>query len=58
MIPSNSIAETITRMRQDNVFYAEQIQKNADLIEQLEPLAEWSEEPVQTEDTQATLELE
>jgi hypothetical protein len=43
MKPSNSIAETIVRVRQDNVFYAEQIQKNADLIEQLEPLAEWSE---------------
>jgi hypothetical protein len=45
MKPANTIAENIVRMRQDNVFYAEQIQKNADLIEQLEPLAEWSEEP-------------
>ena len=44
MKPANSIAETIVRIRDDNSFYAEQIQKNADLIEQLESLAEWSEE--------------
>ena len=45
MIPANSIAETIVRLRYDSSFYAEQIKKNADLIEQLEPLAEWAEEP-------------
>jgi hypothetical protein len=46
MKPANTIAETIVRVRQDNIFYAEQIQKNADLIEQLEPIAEWTEEEV------------
>ena len=46
MKPANSIAETITRIRQDSAYYAEQIQKNADLIEQLSPLAEWDEDPV------------
>lgn len=46
MKPANSIAETIIRIRQDSACYAEQIQKNADLVEQLEPLAEWTEEPV------------
>jgi hypothetical protein len=45
MIPANSIAETIVRIRQDSACYAEQIQKNTDLIEKLEPLAEWTEEP-------------
>jgi hypothetical protein len=43
MKPLNPIAETIVRLREDNHFYAEQIQKNADLIEQLETLAEWGE---------------
>jgi hypothetical protein len=43
MKPLNPIAETIVRLREDNRFYAEQIQKNADLIEQLETLAEWGE---------------
>jgi hypothetical protein len=47
MKPLNPIAETIVRLREDNRFYAEQIQKNADLIEQLEPLAEWTEEVVE-----------
>ena len=46
MIPKNKVAETITGLRQDSNFYAEQIKKNADLIEQLEPLAEWTEEEV------------
>ena len=46
MIPANTIAETIVRVRQDNAFYAEQIEKNTDLIEQLEPLAEWKEAPL------------
>jgi hypothetical protein len=44
MKPANSIAETIIRIRQDSACYAEQIQKNADLIEQLDPLAEWTQE--------------
>jgi hypothetical protein len=45
MIPANSTAETIRNLRNENVSLSQQIQKNADLIEQLEPLAEWSEEP-------------
>jgi hypothetical protein len=52
MKPANSIAETIVRIRQDSACYAEQIQKNANLIEQLEPLAEWAEE---TESNSANL---
>jgi hypothetical protein len=47
MKPANSVAETIVRIRDDNSFYSQQIQKNADLIEQLEPLAEWAEEVVE-----------
>jgi hypothetical protein len=43
MIPANTVAETITGLRQDSNFYAEQIKKNADLIERLKPLAEWGE---------------
>jgi hypothetical protein len=43
MIPANLMAETIANLRNENVSLSQQIQKNADLIEQLEPLAEWSE---------------
>jgi hypothetical protein len=51
MIPANSIAETIARLRYDNTFYLEQAAKNEELIEQLEPLAEWAEEPEVAPDT-------
>jgi hypothetical protein len=44
MIPANSVAETIVALRADSGFYQAQIDKNADLIEQLEPLAEWTED--------------
>jgi hypothetical protein len=47
MIPANSIAETIVALREDSGFYQAQIDKNAELITQLEPLAEWTEEPEQ-----------
>jgi hypothetical protein len=47
MIPANSIAETIAALREDSGFYQAQIDKNAELITQLEPLAEWTEEPEQ-----------
>lgn len=43
MIPINSIAETVIKLRSDNEFYLNQVAKNLELIEQLEPLAEWSE---------------
>jgi hypothetical protein len=43
MIPANSIAETIVRLRSDKDFYLLQATKNTELIEQLEPLAEWAE---------------
>jgi hypothetical protein len=45
MKPANSIAEKIKLLRIDNGFYQEQIDKNLDLISQLAPLAEWSDEP-------------
>jgi hypothetical protein len=45
MIPANSVAETIAALRVDSKFYQEQIDKNNDLIAQLEPLAKWEEEP-------------
>ena len=47
MIPANSVAETIASLRVDSEFYQTQIDKNAELITQLEPLAEWTEEPEQ-----------
>jgi hypothetical protein len=52
MLPANSIAETIARLNQDSAFYTEQIQKNTDLIAQLEPLAEWIEAPAQEAETE------
>lgn len=45
MKPGNSIAETIVNLRLDSDSYQDQIDKNSQLIEQLEPLAEWTEEP-------------
>jgi hypothetical protein len=44
MIPGNSVAETILRIRQDSEAYSVQIEKNNELIEQLGPLAVWLEE--------------
>jgi hypothetical protein len=46
MIPSNSVAETIIKLGSDNEFYLNQVSKNLELIEQLEPLAEWTEQQV------------
>jgi hypothetical protein len=43
MKPVNSIAEMIVKLQQESFFYAEQINKNTELIQQLEPLAEWVE---------------
>lgn len=48
MIPENAVAETIERLRNENLGMTAQIDKNNELIEQLEPLAEWSE-PVEQE---------
>ena len=45
MKPANLMAETIDRLRLENESLANTIKSNADLIEQLEPLAEWVEEP-------------
>jgi hypothetical protein len=52
MEPANSIAETIVRLRHENGQYAEHIDRhtliiesNNKAIEQLEPMAEWIEEP-------------
>jgi hypothetical protein len=50
MKPANSIAETVKSLRIDNGFYQEQIDKNLELISQLEPLAEWTEETEPEED--------
>jgi hypothetical protein len=47
MKPINSIAGMIVKLQQENLFYTERISKNAELIEQLEPLAEWAEDPEQ-----------
>jgi hypothetical protein len=44
MKPANSVAETIAALRVDSEFYQAQIDKNSELIEQLEPLAEWTED--------------
>jgi hypothetical protein len=49
MIPVNSIAKNIAKLRSDNELYLEQVATNEELIEQLEPLAEWAEEPEQPE---------
>jgi hypothetical protein len=46
MKPINAVAEMILKVRQETQFYTEQIVKNQELLEQLEPLAEWAEEPV------------
>jgi hypothetical protein len=46
MIPANAVAETILKLQKDNESISAQIQKNTELIEQLEPLAEWGEDPV------------
>jgi hypothetical protein len=48
MIPENAVAETIQRLRNENLGMTAHINKNLELIEQLEPLAEWSE-PVEQE---------
>jgi hypothetical protein len=48
MIPENVMAETIERLRNENLGLSTQIEKNNELIDQLEPLAEWSE-PVEQE---------
>jgi hypothetical protein len=45
MKPLNAIAEMIVKIRQETQFYTEQIVKNQELLEQLEPLSEWTEEP-------------
>lgn len=47
MKPVNAVAEMIVKVRQETQFYTEQIVKNEELLEQLEPLAEWLEEPEQ-----------
>jgi hypothetical protein len=47
MKPANTIAETVAQLREDNLAMGKQIQKNSELIEQLDPLAEWVEEPEQ-----------
>jgi hypothetical protein len=44
-IPVNAIAETIYGLEQDNLSYKSLIEKNKELIKQLEPLAEWEELP-------------
>jgi hypothetical protein len=54
MKPANLVAETIERLRLENESLATTIQSNADLIEQLEPLAEWTEE----QEVIPTLEIE
>jgi hypothetical protein len=43
MIPENAVAETIERLRNENIGMTSQINKNNELIEQLEPLGQWSE---------------
>jgi hypothetical protein len=48
MKPANAIAETIVNLQNDSNFYLEQVAKNKELIEQLKPLAEWTED---TEDS-------
>jgi hypothetical protein len=45
MIPANTIAETVQRLKGENVYFLSQIEKNSELIEKLEPLAEWTEAP-------------
>jgi hypothetical protein len=47
MKPANTVAETVAQLREDNLAMAKQIEKNSKLIEQLNPLAEWTEEPEQ-----------
>jgi hypothetical protein len=44
MIPANAMAETVAKLQQDNESMSAQIQKNNEVIEQLSPLAEWTEE--------------
>lgn len=53
MIPLNSIAKNIVKLRSDSEFYLEQAAVNAELIEQLEPLAEWGEEPEDPEEPES-----
>lgn len=43
MEPNNLIAETISRLEKDNMFFQSEIEKNTLLIAQLSPMAEWSE---------------
>jgi hypothetical protein len=47
MLPANTIAETVLKLQQDNSSMTSQIEKNTELINQLSPLAEWTEEPEQ-----------
>jgi hypothetical protein len=44
MIPANAMAETVAKLQHDNESMSAQIQKNNEVIEQLSPLAEWTEE--------------
>jgi hypothetical protein len=53
MKPANPIAETIVRLQTDTNFYLDQVEKNEELISQLEPLAEWAEDE---EDTSTDIE--
>jgi hypothetical protein len=64
MEPANSIAETIVRLKEENLLYAEHIERhslliesNNQAIEQLEPMAEWTESP-QEELASNNLEIE
>jgi hypothetical protein len=43
MIPVNAIAQNIVQLQSDNEFYLSQVAKNNEMIEQLQPLAEWSD---------------
>lgn len=45
MKAANSVAQQIEQMKNENAFFAATIERNTDLIEKLEPLAEWTEEP-------------
>lgn len=51
MEPNNLIAETISRLQKDNIFFEAEIEKNNLLIEQLSPMAEWSESKTDTPPT-------
>lgn len=52
LVPTNSFAETVDKLRQENSAYAKQaefidkaVAANSDMIAQLEPLATWEETP-------------